>query len=664
MSQQLQQALERAQAAEKEKETLQLRINKELEPEIARLRQAHAEEETAKAAANAEASSAKSSQAKAEANAEARKTRISALEGERDRLQKRIDELDPVEIELRLKEAESMKAGRERRETFMLQLKALGIVSLLIGISFVLFDLNKVDISWTVRVLAGGTIMALAFFMPQIIWLAQKVAPHAARNSFGISLGTSAAISVLVVSLGLPRNMAPWGQILMWIVSFLGYTLLFQGAFMSVLQLIREQPDTRWRDRIAAGYFISFIMGLIGAGIYEYNSASGSASTFLLYTIIGMLISAILYVVAMLAYWGASLIGAHASGLFERERRRLRTIDKWLRAAKVICALVSVFVGYIVGSGYSYTGNGGSSASLIMAFGIGMGVTTIFYLVEGKILEACFMRRYSNGTLAVLVVLAAIFATGTAFLSFGKVYFEASRGPRFAETHKTLVDAENSYLAATEGTCNLLSSKSADPSTSSYSLSVDKMKDAIELAGRAHDRKELVESARLFQEGGAQAADCASRAKKGLLKDVVVFAEPTPSDLSSQFWFDSIIPGVQLHEGSARQATVAVAVIDFLIVILAIFGWLFSSRRRQGSEEEHTARIISVMDDGNCIIDLTGCPGVEIDDILVVVNDRNETVGSLIVTDRDNLGTTACWARKSSDKMTVEAGMLCRLTSP
>lgn len=102
------------------------------------------------------------------------------------------------------------------------------------------------------------------------------------------------------------------------------------------------------------------------------------------------------------------------------------------------------------------------------------------------------------------------------------------------------------------------------------------------------------------------------------------------------------------------QALVAVSVIDFLIVILSLFGWLFSSRRRQSAQEDESnyGVVVAVRADGDCLVDIRGCPGVELDDVLNVEGG----LGSLTVRDIAFFGTTVCLARPASDKMRVEPG--------
>ncbi len=692
MSLELNRALERARTAEQESASLQLRIDNNLQPEIDRLRKERDQEEQEKGKAKAEARTQSSARQDAESKADARARRIAELETEVEELQERIAALDPTEIEKRRQQAEQQRLAHEQqvredeeerkqaeesvksRETFWMQLKVASIVSILTIIGFVILYLAKVEMTWLVRGLGGGIVVVLAFFAPQILRLAQQVAPHAAAHSFGVSLGFAATISALVVSLGLPSGLAPWAQVLMWIGAFLGYTLLFQGAFLSVRQLLTEQragtDTTNVRSKVALGYITSFLLGLIGAGFYEYSdSASSSAPRYLVQVLIGMLLSGVMFLISMIANWAAQHIAAHSTGLFARESKKLSKIDKWLRACKSVAAIVSVFVGWIVGSGYAYANGHTSVSSRAMAIGIGFGVTVVFYLIEGKILEACFHRRYHGAVLAILVLFGSLFAAATAYLSFGKVYFVASEGPRFAEAQSALVKAENDYLAASEATCRMFAERQDDVVNNPYSESIKGMQMATEIAGRATDRSELVESARLFQESGSKASNCLNKAAraKNLLSSVVVFSEPTPSDLSSQYWFGTDIPGTSVHSGSARQAIVAVCVIDFLIVILSIFGWFFGAPRRDEENVKESAahgRIVSIRSsDGVCFVATGLESGVQFDDVLNVRNDEGKMVGSLTVLDIDSFGEGLCLARPASEKMIVTVGMTVALAN-
>lgn len=260
--------------------------------------------------------------------------------------------------------------------------------------------------------------------------------------------------------------------------------------------------------------------------------------------------------------------------------------NKWLQVAKMACGIIAVLVGYLIGSSYAHANGVSNIVTYTVAFGIGLGAAACYYLIESKVLEVCFFKKYSLGRSALILVVGTLFAALTAYLSFSQVYYVASAGTRFADAKDNLIAAENAYIAATESTCRILTDKQQDPVNNLYTEAVRSMREAVKLASEATTREELDWSQHLFKVGGVKAIGCAGDEETGVkvLSQVILYPEQTPSDLSSQFWFNRQITGMKIYKGVAYQALVVVVVLNFLVVILAIFGCLFVS---QAEPETH-----------------------------------------------------------------------------
>lgn len=540
-----------------------------------------------------------------------------------------------------------------------------GLLAAVALLGLTVLDLFGVNLPVSIWFGVPGVAAAATVLIPWLDKYLEKIQISDKRFEYGTAI-LSAVIGGMIATFGIDKNFENWLNIILWIATTISYGLIFFLALKVVYILSRDGIPTDVKEKakllavVGAVLLVCGIVTNLFHRIFIINVSNNSQfevtrlisdNSHPLYFLGNAILSTMgigiaMFLIGVLAWIGVRLLGT-LSNTWRRSRFQIKE-DKWLRYAKGVVVFVSIFVGYVVGSGYSYANGLTQTASYIMAIGVGLGCTTVFFLVEGKVLEACFRRLYPNKVLALMLLGALVFAALTAYLSFGKVYFEASRGPRFAEAQSILLEAENAYLNATQGTCEEFAKVEPDPSNNVYTESIKSMKLAIVHANDGH----LVQSAREFQEAGKKAVDCLPLGKKNLLKDVVVYPDPTPSDLSSQYFWGQKLKGVSLHLGSARQALVAVIILDFLIAILAIFGWIFSSRKRPEVEAEEvaaeasarTGQIITIFPNGEVVIDLRLTPlgALEEEDELAIKDEKGETIGWLVKPEPFGNGAAKC----------------------
>lgn len=669
--------------AEEARTALQRRIDEELTPTIERLTREKADEGTR--ADGAERSNREKDQQIAEAQASVASIRqeIDGKDGEIMELGRQIKALQAEIAEFpdtkARREAEAARITRETEETARKAAAAAEAISVrnqqftaagLTGLASVLvFGILFLIVGEMDLTLAGGLTVIFvvgAFFAPQLMNLIDRVRPKATQHWRTISVAVSLVVGGTIATLGAVEEHSNLVKVVLWTVETLGFGVLFQGFFESMRILVTKETIEHHdqKKKMAFGYIYCFISGLLAATIYSFIGTSSGAASFLLNSMIGMAGMLGVGLIGVLLGWVGTYVAGSLSGLFPRMQKKHSGVDLWLRRCKAVALIIAVVVGWIVGSGFAHGLTGISN--WVVAGVAWFGVSTVFFLIEGKVLEACFLRTYRWYVLVGLLLGATVFATGTAFLSFGKVYHVASQGPRFAEAQQQLVNAQNAYFAATESTCTEFSTDN-DGDDQLYTEAINLMKQGVEQAQQAKTYEELATAASTFQQGGAKARECANRKDRKLLESVVVFPEPTPSDLSTQYWFDTKIEGVRVHEGSAKQAIVLVSVIDFLIAILSLFGWIFSSKKRQNGEMgAGMGRIVSIVPDGDghatqWIVNLGEQFGLEVNDTLNILNDKDEPVGSLVAQEPLGNGAFICVAAGKMPE--VELGSMVRMVN-
>lgn len=116
--------------------------------------------------------------------------------------------------------------------------------------------------------------------------------------------------------------------------------------------------------------------------------------------------------------------------------------EKYLNYAKWITAFVSAFVSHAVGS--HFIDNNAPQKTAFMGVFIGLVIGIMFFLAQGRTLEVCFRRTYSNAMRSLLLIYATVLATMTSYFTFEKIYHAIS--PRLFEAQNAM-RAGDSYLS-------------------------------------------------------------------------------------------------------------------------------------------------------------------------------------------------------------------------
>ncbi len=569
------------------------------------------------------------------------------------------------------------KAARKANLVTRSIVSLVGAVIVVLGMA--VLDLFGMTIPVSIWVGVPALVAVTLFLMPTIRDIVDKVSPHVKPMHYQIGTAIiSAVIGALIASWGRSNEFDNWENMLLWVFTFLTYGGIFFLAFKVGYILMKDgiPVDVKEKARLmlligvvllACGIVVTlfdrvFVLNFTGdgQGIEVTRLVKSNHPLFFLVNAVlsTMGIGVAFFVVGILAWIGVRLLGS-LSSTWTKSRKDRHSEDMWLRVARVIVVFTSIFVGVVLGWGFRTNGNGGLD-SWFMPIGVGVLSTAIFFQVKSKVVESCYKRTYRNSVLFSMVAGAVALASLTAVISFGKVYFEASKGPRFAEAQSNLAAAENNCLAAVRGPCLNFAKEQSDPDHNDFVDGVSAMRKAVDQANTSTNRDQLTQSAQQFQTAGSSLSSCLSRNAKVLLEKVHVYPEPAASAMSTQFFSqyfkflgNGTIEGVSLHQGPAIQALVMVVLLDYLPVILAIFGWIFASKKVpevEAREEEEklrriTGRVVTILSDGSVIIDLrfdlAGGP-LEEGDELSVLDEKGDQVGWLTAPEPFGYGAAKC----------------------
>lgn len=576
-----------------------------------------------------------------QATIDAQKREVEKLDGEKRALRKQLDDANPALQEELRQEAEELKRKDEKRvrmTAFKAGLaKRFGIatlVALIAGLVFAFLKLFDIETSWFLRIAVPTTLFVTAFIGKEITSLIEHtIWPTIARYWRATGIIGGLTIGAIIASFGVDTRDPVYLIIFTWFAVTIGYGAVIHGLVESIYVLATNAGNEGFKAPIGLTVLGSILGGIFLSGI---NPMGWVITPFrlLMYIIGGTVACGAVILAAAVIGWIGIKIFSTLPGLWERQLKGQRAVDIWLRRARALTVGASVLVGIIVGMSL-WPQNGENASSYVIAVAMGIVLSVAFFLIEGKILEKCFLRSASNGRLLTLVVMGILFASLTGFLTFSKLYSMGSSSQRFKASQSTLLKAENAYMSATESTAiSYAEEAETEQERIKYTSSVDAMKDAAKLATYARDYTDLEKSVLAFTRAGREITDTLPKGKEGLLDEVRIPPQPHPIELGNQVLFGWKIEGVEeVYGGAALMAACATLVVDYLISLFAIFGWIISGRRRKDINEAEEGEagwghVISAGDEGKVLIDIGTKHGVELGDTFTVVSGQ-DTVGSL-----------------------------------
>lgn len=567
---------------------------------------------------------------------------IKSLEKETESLRKQLDSANPALQEELRQEAEELKRKDEKRVR-MTAFKAglakrfgiatiVAVVTVLVFAFLRLFEIPVSEFLWgAVPVVLFVTALVakeIKNLVETYIW------PTLTKYWQAAGVITGLIIGALIASFGIDFSDPVWLRIFAWLGTTVGYGAVFHGLIEGLHATAAENPtENNYRPVIGVGVMASIMGGIILTAINPMGWVI-TPLRFLLHILGGTIACGITLFAAAVIGWVGVRIFATLPGLWERQIKGSRGVDIWLRRARGLTVIASILVGVIVGMSL-WPQNGENISSYFIAAAMGIVLAIAFFLVEGKILEACFLRKFHNGRLITLMLMGVLFASLTGYLTFSKLYSMGSSSQRFKATQGELVKVENAYLSATEATAIAFAEEAeTEAERIKYTSAVTEMRDSVRLASQARDYHDLETSVSTFVAAGGKVTDTLNRDKQGLLETVRLPSQPNPIELGAQVLFGWEVEGVgEVYGGAVFMSACATLVVDYLISLFAFFGWIISGKRRKNETEGEEGepgwgRIISV-DNGKVLIDLGQDHGIQAQDSFTVYDDSGTSVTNL-----------------------------------
>lgn len=594
----------------------------------------------------------------AEADRDAKQRRIEQIERELEEARKD----DPETIARRQAEAariaretaeadaeataidEKLKAAQDRKSSIKSGAINAGIsaaMTLLILGGLYLFGFK---FSTMVYVGVPALVAAAAFLMPSILTLLEEIGPKAAKYWRLISIVSSLALGAILASLGTGEETG-WKALLLWTVTFFGYAALAHGV-VEALNYMRNNKDNNDKKTLLRVMVMSIPSAIVGGiALALLNPDNGNSHPALFLVNIARSIGGLgaLAGIGTLIGWFGIKMAASFAGLWERTLRGNKDVDVWLRRAKALTVVASILVGIIVGMSL-WPSNGEGNSSRVVAIALGFVLMVAYFLVEGKVLESCFRRSYSMPKLLMMIVFGFVLASITGYLTFSKLYAIGSSSQRFKAEQNELITSETTYLSTVEPTCKQNAEYIDDENEKlRYTTSVKDMKAAIQIAQQANSHAELEESLKMFQDAGGKVTDALPRKQNGLLSTVKLSPEPHPTELGGQVLAKMIGKGEKtdtVYTGATIMAGGATLIVDYLIVLFAVFALMISRKLSSSAKDEAEGRVISFMEislaNGDlaleCIISIGTKAGVEKGDTFNILSDEGNPVAVLQTT--------------------------------
>lgn len=605
----------------------------EIAAHLKNLRDSDAEKGVALGEAGAEQRRLESEISRLEAAVKARDTKVGELREEITKLRTRVAELadkDPEAVaaaeiaaarlleessrlradEARQREADRVAAEKEAAEAEARSLgRKIRLWGTIVGVAlsaivFTVIGLVKAEVP-PLHLIVGVTALAasVAWIAPVVVNLFNKVGGIGKYWRWGFH-GLALALGVTISSLGIPEG-SPALVFGIWLATAVGFAVVFSLFVEAVGTLVRaviakgDNKNTSWKDLTGETLLfaipVSLILAVFWRPLSSFIGGWGTADYLihvLLYimgsSIGGLALVLIWWVVtALLAAW--EVVMAWVQGVVKSMRKISKRKTPWLqRVAQGALVFFSAFIGILVGSGFSSThgDNETNLGALLAGIGAGTGAFVVFCLIEGLFLREVFDRRSRTLRKFVAVICAVGFATITAYITFGWIYYAGSASDRFSATKTALIRSMDGALQATESTCTVFAQSEADSVNNVYTASIRGMQTARQKASGAKNRAELEDGLSEFRAASSKAAACLSmddreaEAKNvGPLSKVLLPEEPSPGAMSAQYLLGKEIPGYTVNHGAATGALVVVLIIDYLLplfmlvwVLLSLFG--------------------------------------------------------------------------------------------
>ncbi len=572
--------------------------------------------------------------------------RISQLERELGTLKQEVLNLDPAAQERQRLEAERLRREAEAEEaeakakadaSATKKSQILG-ASLTAAASLIIFGFLWIgDIKPSALTILGVTFLTatMAALAPYLRQLFHLVYPYLVQYWRPISVILSLVLGTTIAALGTPGE--GWKRVVILVVTALGYS----GSIHAVVEMIHVMYTSKVERNVKiAASFLSAIIGaylMAAIGTFGMTPANATGLTeptaghLILNTLLSLVGIGLLTGISALAGWFGAILLSNLKNLFEKQIEKQGKSDIWLRRAKALTVVASILVGVIVGMAM-WPNNGGAASDYLIAISLGFILAVAFFLAEGKVLEACFTRRYSGRIIALLILSGTALASLTGFLTFSKLYALGSSSQRFTTQQDELIRAENAYISATESCAKMFAQNAETPEQAQEFLKgIQEMYKGLELANTSYRHSDLEQSVRVFGPGASKVSMCINAKKQGhLIKAIAVPPQPSPVELGSQVLFGTKAEGVdKVYGGAVFMAACATLVVDYLIVLFALFGLLISRPKEQQIDEDPlTGRIFSILDPSSCIVAING-EGMEVGDTLNILNDDGNAIGAL-----------------------------------